>query len=85
MCNENMNMEDDLHFSIAVANVSTKANGGYYLNGTTKPLVEKLNVATKWIEMNNDFVNKEKCASIRALAKAAKVSRDFGDIRAIIS
>ena len=42
-----MNAEDILHDSIAVSNVSKNVNGGYYRNGETKPLVEKLEVATK--------------------------------------
>ena len=69
-CKENMNAEDILHDSIAASNVSKNVNGGYYRNGATKPLVEKLDVATKWIEMMNDSDNPEECPSINALAKA---------------
>ena len=69
-----MNEEDVLQYSIAIANVSMNVNGGYYRNGVAKPLVEKLNVAAKWIEMSNESGNHP---SIKAFARAANVSRDF--------
>jgi hypothetical protein len=69
-----MNEEDVLQYSIAIANVSMNVNGGYYRNGVAKPLVEKLNVAAKWVEMSNESGNHP---SIKAFARAANVSRDF--------
>jgi hypothetical protein len=69
-----MNAEETLQYSLIVSNVDKNVNGGYYRNGVAKTLVEKMDVATKWIEMSKDSEN---IPSIRALAKAAKVSRNF--------
>ena len=69
-----MNAEEILQYSLVLSNVNKNCNGGYYRNGVAKTLVEKIDVAAKWIEMSNDGEN---IPSIRALAKAAKVSRVF--------
>ena len=69
-----MNAEEILQYSLVVSNVNKNVNGGYYRRGVAKTLVEKIDVAAKWIEMSNDCEN---IPSIRALAKAAKVSRIF--------
>ena len=69
-----MNAEEILQYSLVVSNVNKNVNGGYYRRGVAKTLVEKIDVAGKWIEMSNDCEN---IPSIRALAKSAKVSRIF--------
>jgi len=69
-----MNAEEILQYSLVVSNVNKNGNGGYYRHGVAKTLVEKIDVAAKWIEMSNDGDN---IPSIKALAKAAKVSWNF--------
>ena len=43
-----------LQYSLVISNVNKNGNGGYYRNGVAKTLVEKIDVAAKWIEMSND-------------------------------
>ena len=66
-----MNAEEILQYSLVVSNVDKNVNGGYYRNGVAKTLVDKMDVAAKWIEMSKDSEN---IPSIRALAKAATQS-----------
>ncbi len=67
--------EGALEHSIAFAGMATNSGGGIYKNGATKPFDEKVRVAQELIEMIR--ANPHSKPSIRALAKAAKVSRSF--------
>ena len=42
-----MNAEETLQYSLIVSNVDKNVNGGYYRNGVTKTLVEKILAAVR--------------------------------------
>jgi hypothetical protein len=68
-------VEGTLEHYIAFASMATNCDGGIYKNGATKTFKEKARVAQKLTEMIRADPHSK--PSIRALAKAAKVSRRF--------